>query len=481
MLEYFYGIYADFLKLGGLDQLLAVGSILGLLSLMVGGTTSLIKRQFKIKQRELEKIALDRQNEIDKLNKTILDNEADIRKLELELPKTWIELAKRDWEEGNVEAAVDTFRQGLEDIRSPLHNLCRQLAEGCSSQPESESTTNSDADYCRPKRMLLLASQLCPENMETRTLLTELMASHATAKADYNPTDGLWDHPYMFMHSDISSDSLVQELIKLLINMSAINVEMGRYHEGSFVARCAVIFASRKLGGTAQLTVYARFQYAAALLYSAWYEDALVEADAVIAIRAEVLPEHHKDLVQSRLQRTNILTALKRNEDAVAELQYIEDVLIASGADEIPWLLRIKEHKAALFYSLGRCNEVLDEVDKLPSEAKEISDVLGTTPAIARIRLDSLIQLNRYDEALKEIADLLPVFTQEFGARHPETLELRRCAISANVGIGRYEEAKSEIEVLVPLVIEAVGERHPYAANAMSLEAEIREILGKSK
>jgi len=95
-----------------------------------------------------------------------------------------------------------------------------------------------------------------------------------------------------------------------------------------------------------------------------------------------------------------------------------------------------------------------------------------------RHRAEALWHAGQAQDALTECAALVQPFQDIFGARDPETLDLRRLLAQCRMGTGDRAGALEEVEALLPLMTEVHGALSSAALSTTGLQAQCRSATG---
>lgn len=85
----------------------SLNTVLGLTVLTISALHWLTKRQFKLAQAELERIADQRKRDVDQLQGELENSRTEIEKLRASIPSAWLQIAERERTEGYEELAVE--------------------------------------------------------------------------------------------------------------------------------------------------------------------------------------------------------------------------------------------------------------------------------------------------------------------------------------------------------------------------------------
>ena len=172
------------------------------------------------------------------------------------------------------------------------------------------------------------------------------------------------------------------------------------------------------------------------------------EAAAAIPELEQVCKEGRRDRIGRRHELAQLLNLARRNEEALTQIQQVIEEGTAERGEEHPRTLAAHYLKARILAALRRPEEALRVVDLvLPIQTR----LLGAehplhTLATRHVRVMLLASLGRQVEAMDEIEALLPALTRIRGESHAQTLIVQTILCEGLLQLRRFDDALREID-----------------------------------
>lgn len=476
--SFFWAIWEAFNKAGPLANFLQIFTAVSTSTLAVWALFRFKLKSARGREEDLKQDVSYRDNQLRLERNRSGELEACVDELNARIAASALQIARREWRDGNDASAHHALRSWLEREGADISQILLSEAEWLTSRAVGSYRAGA---LSVAEALLSAAFIIDPNNLQAKLLLNDVQGflEFEAARLDLGNALTISEQvPKAFMFKA----GIVESALDTLKEAQHF-YNRGHWHVALSLCRRAGNELARHLGGDAVPTLEAKLFLAAILRGVGEYDAALKTTSAVITSVAgnPKLGAKHRLALIAKYQRAHTLFHSSSFDEALA---LIEEVIPLQETNpdvgpNHPEVIHSRHLYADLLGTMGRTSEALDVIKVVAeswSELPSFGPAHPNTRAARHTQSEMLLALHEPDMALKIINGIIEEHIGSNGnLDHPNILTTRHARAQALLQLARYEEALEEINEVInrKTASKSVGPKHASTLSARHTRAEL--------